>query len=245
VNIVRSAALGLPLLLTGCIGIAHISVWVPAVAINASSANSIDIDVLCPNFYGEPWTFVALVSGSLEPGARHYDWKRIQLSPATPSRERCRSESRYIGFPAVIFIPTAPSSKTAKARRLFVHVDKENAVYRIARIGDSARVETISLETARKDFPRQLNEPEPRVATPAWEERIRLIGKYYWSQKWQRSDRITISDPETDGDGAVLSIRMSIGMTVSKPLERPGLAVRADAAAASPGRSAPSPYPDR
>ena len=194
--------------------------------------------MLCPNGYGEPETFVALVTGSLERDAARHDWKRIQISPATPSRAKCRSESHYIRFPAVILIPTAPSSKVAKARRLFVHVDKEDVVYRIARIGDSARVETINLETARKNFPGQLNEPEPRVSTPAWDERIHLTVEYYRSRKWHRSDRIAISDTETDADGAVLSVRMTIGMTVSKPLERPGLVAPADAAAASPGRSA-------
>ena len=240
-NIVRRAALGLPgFLLAGCIGIAHISVSVPPLTINALSTNSIDIDVLCPNFYGEPRTFLALVAGSLEPDALHYDWKRIHLSPASSGRAACRNERRYIGFPAVPFVPTAPSSRAAKGRRLFVHVDKENIVYRIASIRNSARVEGIYLEAARKDFPPELNEPEPRVSTPAWYERIRVTDEYYWSRKWQRSDRIAITDVEVDGDGAVLSIGMSIGMTANHPLERAGSLAPANAEAANAGRSAPS-----
>ena len=149
-------------------------------------------------------------------------------------------KGRYIGFPVVLFLPTWPSSKAAKSRRLFVHVEKESVAYRIAILGDSARVESIRLEVAQQDFPPELNEPEPRVSMPAWEERIRLMGEYYRSLKWQRSDRIAITDAEIDADGAVLSIGMAIGMTANKPLERPGIDALWSTDPASAGRSAPS-----
>src|SRR5207248_8678467 len=148
-NILRRIAVGFAgLLLAGCIGIGHISVSVPPLAINARSTASFEIDVLCPKFYAEPQTFVALVTSSLEPDARHYDWKRLQLSPPTSTRAACRNESRYIGFPVVLFLPTWPSSKVAKARRLFVHVANDNVIHRIGRLGGSARIESVRLDVA-------------------------------------------------------------------------------------------------
>ena len=240
-RIVGSATLGvISLLLAGCPG--HISVSVPALAINAESVNVSDIDLLCPNFYAEPETFVAVVTHSLEHDARHYDWKRIPLIPATSTRGACRSERRYIGFPVIAFVPAAlfrPSSKVANGRRLFVHVDNENVLYRIGPLTDSVRVESISLEVAQNDFPRELNGPEPRVSTPAWNDRLRLTAKYYWALKWQRSDRIAINNVEMDSEGAVRSIRMSIGMTANQALERPGAFAPSDTEAASAGRSPP------
>jgi len=124
-------------LLAGCIP-GHISVSVPALAINARSVNLFDVDLLCPNFYAEPETFLAVVTRSLEYDALHYDWKRIQIIPPASTRAACRSEHRYIGYPVVMFVPIdlfRPSSRVAKGRRLFVHIANEDVLYRIARLG--------------------------------------------------------------------------------------------------------------
>jgi len=107
-------------------------------------------------------------------------------------------------------------------------------------LGGSVRVEGISLDVAQKDFPPELNGPEPRVNTRAWEDRLRLTAQYYGSVKWQRSNRITLSDVEIDSNGAVRSVDMSIGMTANQPLERPGAIAPPETEAASAGRSAPS-----
>jgi hypothetical protein len=216
-------------------------VSVPALAINARSVNLFDVDLLCPKFYAEPETFVAVVARSLERDALRYDWKRIQITPPASTRAACRSENRYMGYPVVVFVPIdlfRPSSKVAKGRRLFVHIDDENMLYRISHFGGPVRVESTSLEVARRDFPRELNGPEPPAGyTPAWLGWLRLTDEYYRSLKWQRADRIAISDVEIDSDGAVLSIGMSIGMTANQPLERPGAIAPSDTGAASAGRS--------
>jgi hypothetical protein len=152
---------------------------------------------------------VAVVKRTLVAGDYGYDWKRVRVGTAG-EQTTCREESRYIGFPAILLVPTAPRPETTMRRTLFVRVSGERVLYRLQVRGRSARVESTSLDDAERRFPARLNEPEPIPRDPQWTERIHLRGDYYRSTKWQSSRRLAIARIEADRTGAISSLIIEV-----------------------------------
>jgi len=208
--------------LSGCIGTGHVRSLAPEVELGArSTIGDVTVDVLCADFYGEPESFVAHASQALLSQARSYDWKRLAVG-STVTRTTCRKEDRYIGFPPIVLVPTAPSAETAKSRGVFVHVAGERTLYRLRLNGKSARIEATSLDEAERRFPGQLNGPEPAVLSPEWSQRTQLRSDYYSSTSWSPSNRIAITQLETGPEGAILSVTMEIRLPSNSSLERIG-----------------------
>jgi hypothetical protein len=198
------------LLVAGCVGIGHIQVSVPEVRLNVRSTTAeLTIDLVCPDFYAEAESFVALVSQSLSTQSNRYDWKRLIVG-SNETHATCREESRYIGLPVIAFLPTAPSSQTAKSRALFVHVAGENTLYRLQVNGSAVRVESTNFDDAKRKYPALLNQPEPASLEPGWSERIQLRSDYYSAAKWQPSKRIVITRVEADNEGAITSLAIEL-----------------------------------
>jgi hypothetical protein len=204
-------------LLCGCIGIGHIQVSVPEVEVNLrSSVGELTVDLVCANYYASPEAFAAVVSQSLLPRSQAYDWTRLRIV-ADRSRATCRSENRYIGFPAIALVPTAPSSLEAKSRHLFLHVVGSPNIFRVQIHGDTAVVDVISFDEAKLRYPPKLREPEPpilhpttRDSNPEWSARIQLRMDYYSSLKWVLTKSLLITDLKTASDGAILSVTMEM-----------------------------------
>ena len=198
------------LLVGGCVGIGHIQVSVPELSLSVRSTTAEStIDLVCADFYAEAESFVALVNQSLSNQNNSYDWKRLHVG-SNETHVTCRKESRYIGFTVIAFLPTAPSSQTAKSRDLFVHVAGESTLYRVQVSGGTVRVESTNLDDAKRKYPALLNEPEPAPLQPEWSERIQLRNDYYSEAKWQPSKRIVITRVEADNEGAIKSLLIEV-----------------------------------
>ena len=202
--------------LAGCMGIAHVQVSVPELKLDFPSAErEMTLDLICANFYGESESFAALVSGSLSRSNYGYDRMRVRIGSES-TQTTCRMESRYIGFPAIAFAPTAPSSETARSRILFLHVEGGQVVYRVMINGKSAHVEVASLGEARDRLPIKLSGPEPppldaeRKRNPHWAEYLEIRGDYYRSIRWTPSQSIRLTGIETSAEGAILRVAIDV-----------------------------------
>ena len=135
------------------------------------------------------------------------DWRRVT----------CRSESRYIGFPAIAFVPTSPSSSEAKSRHLFLHVVGGRNIYRVQIHGNTAVVDVTNFNEAERRYPTKLSEREPPIlhpttgdSNPEWSARIQLRMDYYLSLKWEPTKSLVVTDLKTASDGAIVSVTMEL-----------------------------------
>jgi hypothetical protein len=108
---------------------------------------------------------------------------------------KCREESRYIGFPAILFVPTTPNGETAKSRHVFIHVVGSNSLVRLRLRGKSAEVEEIGVER--------------EVLGLNWRD-IERRSEYYYSLTWTPSQKVRVDRVETDDSGGILATYIEI-----------------------------------
>jgi hypothetical protein len=92
-------------LLTGCFGVAHVSVQLPNLTVqgtvydaNGAPAANRNITIAVANFYSNPETFQAVESGSLDPDSYHYQFCSRRTGSNGSFVCQFEGESRHIGY---------------------------------------------------------------------------------------------------------------------------------------------------
>ena len=198
------------LLCSGCVGIAHRSVQVPPLDIDVHASQAYEIEILCPEFYAGSSTLIEVIGGSLNKKSHRYDWRQVGTHSSNAVSTTCRKEDRYLGSLVVLFFVIGPNDKESRSRSLYVRVSDANKLYRIDHLADGAKVEELDLLGLHEQFPPMLNLPEPSATSTRSSEYYSVRMQYYNSLKWRPSNRISLSNVQSDGDGAVLSVQMTI-----------------------------------